>query len=67
MSIRVQELSILQEIAYLDPDLNGKICPMEGYWAGITWRQLRQFFLSPCMLALVVFVALMMAGVLLAD
>jgi hypothetical protein len=67
MSIRVQELSILQEIAYLDPDFDGEIMPLERDWARPAWFQLRQLFSSPCVLALGVFTALMIVGVLLAD
>jgi hypothetical protein len=67
MSIRVQQLSILQEIAYLDPDFDDEIMPLERDWARAAWFRLRQLFSSPCVLALGVFAALMMVGVLLAD
>jgi hypothetical protein len=54
----------LQEIAYLDPDFDDEIMPLERRAA---WFRLRQLVSSPCVLALGVFTALMIAGVLLAD
>ncbi len=67
MSIRVQEVSIFRAIAYLDPDFDDEIMPLERAWARAAWFPLRQLFSSPCVLALGAFTALMIVGVLLAH
>jgi hypothetical protein len=66
--IRVRELSVLQEIAYLDPELNGKVGSWEAYLPkATTWDQVRRFVSSPCVMTLGAFVALLIIGIQLAN
>jgi hypothetical protein len=65
---RFRELSVLQEIAYLDPELNGKVGLLEAYLQrATTWDQVRRFVSSPCVMTLGAFVALLIIGVQLAN
>jgi hypothetical protein len=65
---RFRELSVLQEIAYLDPELNGKVGLLEAYLQrATTWDQVRRFVSSPCVMTLGAFVTLLIIGVQLAN
>jgi hypothetical protein len=59
-----RELSVLQEIAYLDPELNGKVGLLQAYLPrAAAWDQVRRFVSSPCVMTLGAFVALLIIGI----
>jgi len=68
MMTQFRELSVLSEIAYLDPELNGKVGLLESYLPRATaWDQIHRLVTSPCTMALGVFMALLTIGIQLAN
>jgi len=64
MTTSLRETSVLKEISYLDPELNGDAEYFRVRARGVTlWRQVRQFVCSPVVLAVVVLTVLLMLAV----
>jgi hypothetical protein len=68
MMTQFRELSVLPEIAYLDPELNGKVGYLESYLPRArAWGQIHRLVTSPCVMALGVFMVLLVIGMQLAN
>jgi len=58
------ETSVLKEIVYLDPELNGDAEYLRVRFPPVTaWNSLRSLVCSPCFASLIVFVAGLIVGV----
>ena len=58
------ETSVLKEIVYLDPELNGDAEYFRARFGSVTaWSSVRPLFFSPCVASLMAFVALLIIGV----
>jgi hypothetical protein len=58
------ETSVLKEIVYLDPELNGDAEYFRARFRPVTaWSSVRPLISSPCVASLMAFVALLIIGV----
>jgi hypothetical protein len=63
MIARLEETSVLKEIVYLDPELNGDAEYFRArFHHATTWESVRQVIFSPCAATLAGFVMLLMLG-----
>jgi hypothetical protein len=64
MIARLDETSVLKEIVYLDPELNGDAEYFRVRFPPATaWVSIRRFVFSPCVATLAGFVVLLVLGV----
>ena len=64
MIARLEETSVLREIVYLDPELNGDAEYFRTrFHHAITWENVHKVVFSPCTATVVGFVLLLMLGV----
>lgn len=57
------ETSVLKEIVYLDPELNGDVEYLRVRFPPVTaWSSIRSLVCSPCFASLMVFVAVLIVG-----
>ncbi len=57
------ETSVLKEIVYLDPELNGDVEYLRVRFPPVTvWNTVRSLVCSPCFASLMVFVAVLIVG-----
>lgn len=58
------EISVLKEIVYLDPELNGDVEYLRVRFPPVTaWNSIRSLVCSPCFASLMAFVVVLIIGV----
>jgi hypothetical protein len=63
MIARLHETSVLKEIVYLDPELNGDAEYLRTRFRPIAaWENVRKFIFSPCVATVAGFIALLIIG-----